>query len=230
MSVLILKNISTEGPGTIEEFLRGRGVKYHIAELKTGIPVVSPDTDTLVIMGGPMSVNEENIYPYISWETELVKEFIEKGKKVLGICLGAQIIAKALGSKVYAGPQKEIGWYDIELREGALTDPLMGGLITNPDNGEKDNKIRVFHWHGETFDLPSGSMWLAKSGLYPHQAFSYGKGVYAFQFHIEVTKEMICDWLRKEPIDFDAVKRDTEDSYDVYLRRAMNFYKAFFEV
>jgi GMP synthase-like glutamine amidotransferase len=232
MSVIILKNIATEGPGTIEPFLRDNGISYRTIEMSGDYASLDREADMadiLVIMGGPMSVSESDIYPYIVRETDLAGEFIRKGKKVLGICLGAQIMAKALGARVFAGPQKEIGWYDIVLTEGGVRDPLMKRLAMQPRGNVACNKFRVFHWHGETFDMPEGAEWLAKSDLYPHQSFRYGAGAYAFQFHIEVTKDMIYEWLRNEPVDHDALKRDTEALYEDYSGRATNFYNAFFK-
>lgn len=228
MSVLILKNIPTEGPGTIEDFLRENNMNYRIVELSSDeLPSVEK-YDTLIIMGGPMSVNETDIYPYISKEIELVKEFINKGKKVLGICLGAQIMAKALGSEIYAGAVKEIGWYDIELQENGYRDPLITKLATHQSSKDFWKRFKVFHWHGETFDIPSGAVKIARSELYPNQAFRYGRNAYAFQFHIEVTKEMIYEWLKNEPVAMDKLRKDTEAFYEDYSGRAKNFYKGFF--
>ncbi len=229
MSVLILKNAANEGPGTIEDFLRDNNIDYKIIEMfREELP--SPGSaDTLIMLGGPMSVNEPDIYLFISKEEELVKEFIKKGKRVFGICLGAQIMAKALGAKVYVGPQKEIGWYDIELQGDGLRDPLIKRLALHPRAGDFWKKFKVFHWHGETFDLPEGSERIARSALYPNQAFRYGRNAYAFQFHIEVRKETIYEWLRNEPVDMEKVRTETESFYDDYLGRAMNFYKFFFQ-
>jgi GMP synthase (glutamine-hydrolysing) len=230
MSVLILKNIASEGPGTLEDFLQERGTYYKIVNCATENISGSKDFDTLVILGGPMSVNEEKLYPYIRRETALVREFVAGGKKIFGICLGAQIMAKALGAKVYPGPEKEIGWYDIELTDGGTRDRCMKELAVYPKAkaGDFRTKFKVFHWHGETFDIPEGAVRLAKSELYPHQAFRYGKGAYAFQFHIEVRKEMIYEWLRGESVDMNQIRKQTEAMYDDYLKRAMNFYREFF--
>ncbi len=229
MSVLILKNISSEGPGTIEDFLRENGIPYTTVDLATEKFPSDDMSDTLVIMGGPMSVNESDIYPYIEKEVELVRDFIRKDKKVFGVCLGAQIIARALGSRVYRGVEKEIGWLDIELQEEGLRDPLMMKMAVHPKAGDFWKKFKVFHWHGETFDLPSGAMRLARSALYPNQAFRYGKNAYAFQFHIEVGKEMVYEWLKDEPVDMNRLVQDTEQYYEDYHQRALNFYKAFFK-
>lgn len=229
MSVLICKNISTEGPGTLEDFLKEKKIPYVIVDLSKAEEVSNAKGfDFLIMLGGPMSVNEDDIYPYIKKEVDLTKEFIAQNKGVLGICLGAQIMAKALGSKVYKGKQKEIGWYDIELTSEGITDAVMRRLAVHPYVGDLWKRFKVFHYHGETFDIPEGAVRLAGSELFPNQAFRYGSKAYAFQFHIEVTKEMIYDWLKDEDIDKDILKKETERYYDTYLGRALNFYKAFF--
>ncbi len=228
MSVLICKNIETEGPGTIEDYLKIQKIPFKIVELSKGEGIPEPDNfNALIIMGGPMSVDEYKAYPYIKEEEKLVRDFISKDKKILGICLGAQIMAKTLGSKVYMGPEKEIGWYDIELTEDGLRDSYMRNLALHPVVKDFWKKFKVFHWHSETFDIPHNAVRLASSYLYPNQAFRYGSKAYAFQFHIEVKKEMIYEWLENEPIDIDKVKNDTEKFYNVYHNRAINFYKAF---
>lgn len=227
MAVLICKNTESEGPGTIEDYLKIAKIPCHIVELSTGkgLPY-DEDFDALIMMGGPMSVNDD-IYPYIREEEKLVRDFITRGKKILGICLGAQIMAKALGAKVYAGAQKEIGWYNIELTGEGLEDPLMRSLAFHPEVKDFWRQFKVFHWHGETFDIPSGAVRLASSRLYPNQAFRFGIHAYAFQFHIEVRKEMILEWLRDER-DFQTIKKDTETFYEEFTGRAENFYKDFF--
>jgi GMP synthase-like glutamine amidotransferase len=227
MSVLVLKNIAAEGPGTIEGFLVGNGMPYTVVDLSMGEPIPQADGfDTLVMMGGPMSVNDD--LRYIRDEEALVREFVAAGKKIFGICLGAQIMAKALGAMVYMGAQKEIGWYDIELTGGGLKDPLMNRLAVHPMGGDIWKRFKVFHWHGETFDIPEGAERLASSDLFSNQAFRYGKRAYAFQFHIEVEKESVYEWLKDEVTNLPALKKETEGLYEVYLQRAMNFYKAFF--
>ncbi|RJQ47774.1 MAG: type 1 glutamine amidotransferase [Nitrospiraceae bacterium] len=228
MAVLICKNIETEGPGTIQDFLEREKIQYTIVELAQGEVITHTDQyNTLVMMGGPMSVNEDVTYPYIRREEELVREFVSKENKILGICLGAQIMAKAMGARVYVGPQKEIGWYSIDLTSDGLRDRMMLELASHPHVRDIWKKFKVFHWHGETFDIPSGAVRLAGSDLYFNQAFRYAKNAYAFQFHIEVRKEMILEWLKDEP-DFQKIKQDTETFYEEYTGRAENFYKGFF--
>lgn len=230
MSVLIIKNITTEGPGTIEDFLRIEKIPYVIVDLFKGEDI--PDTrdfDILIMLGGPMSANEIDKYPYIKKEEELTRQFIADKKAILGICLGSQIMAKALGSTVYKGKQKEIGWYDIELTSAGINDQLMRKLATHPKVGDLWRRFKVFHWHSETFDIPDGAVRLASSALYPNQAFKYGNNAYAFQFHIEVNKEMVYEWLKDEDIDLKKIQTDTERLYAVYHERAWNFYKEFFK-
>jgi len=223
MSILILKNISTEGPGTIEDFLVHNNMRYTVIDLARHEIDRAADHDTLIMLGGPMSVNDEAEYPYLTNEMKFAEQFMKAGKKVLGVCLGAQLMAKALGAKVYPGPEKEIGWYDIELKNAGLQDPLMASLA--PDR----KACKVFHWHGETFDIPQGAERLAASALYPNQAFRYGIHAYAFQFHIEVSRQMIFDWLKNEPIDQKKLEQETNALYTDYAARAESFYKSFFQ-
>ncbi|MCK5286406.1 MAG: type 1 glutamine amidotransferase [Thermodesulfovibrionia bacterium] len=229
MTVLICKNIKTEGPGTIEDYLKRENIAYKIVDLSMNESVPDPDSfDTLIVMGGPMSANEEEIYPYLKEEEKLVRKFISQDKKVLGICLGAQIMAKALGAKVYCGSEKEIGWYDIELTDEGLRDRCMKNLARDPETEKISKKFKVFHWHGETFTIPEYAVRIAGSELYPNQAFKYRENAYAFQFHIEVSKEMIYDWFRNNTQKINSLKSETEKLYDVYHRRAVKFYKVFF--
>ncbi len=148
--------------------------------------------------------------------------------KVLGICLGSQMIAHCLGADVYPGPEKEIGWHHIELTGDGLKDPFMRKLAIHPGVGDFWRKFKVFHWHGDTFDLPPEAVLLASSTRYKHQAFRFGNKVYGFQFHMEVTKDMIHEWFKDTP-DLKKMINETERIYEEYRGRAMNFYKAFFQ-
>jgi GMP synthase (glutamine-hydrolysing) len=156
-------------------------------------------------MGGPQSANDSN--PGLVAEMRLIGEAVEKGRPVLGVCLGSQLIAKTLGARVYKNSVPEIGWAPIYFTEAGKQDPLFGGF-TSPTT--------FFHWHGETFDIPPGAEWLAYSDHCRHQAFRYGKNVYGVQFHPEIESGMILDWTSQpvncgdveslaEPIDPDAV-------------------------
>lgn len=145
------------------------------------------DFDWLIIMGGPMNVDEENQYPWLKAEKEFILRSIQQGKVVLGICLGAQLIAEVLGGKVTKNPCKEIGWLPVVLTDEARELPLFS---------EFPKEITVFQWHGDTFSqLPEGAVCLAKSDGCEHQAFIYQKRVLGFQYHLENTENIIQDLL-----------------------------------
>jgi GMP synthase (glutamine-hydrolysing) len=223
MAVLIVKNISIEGPGTIEE-----DIAYKIIELGSGelIPPLE-NFDTIVVLGGPMGIYDMDKYPQLMIQSRIIREAINRDMKVIGICLGSQMIAHCLGSEVYPGPEKEIGWHHVELTGEGLKDPLMRKLAIHPRIGDFWRRFKVFQWHGDTFDLPPNALLLASSNLYKNQAFRYGDKVYGFQFHIEVTTDMLLEWF-KDMHDIRQLIEETEKIYDEYVGRAMNFYKVFF--
>jgi GMP synthase-like glutamine amidotransferase len=136
------------------------------------------DIDWLIVMGGPMSVYDEAGYPWLAEEKTFIRKAIDAGKTVIGICLGSQLIAEVLGAKVYPNHLKEIGWFDVELSETASMLPLFTGF---------EKHFSVFHWHGDTYDIPAGSRQLVSSAITPNQAFLYGDNVLGLQFHLEVT-------------------------------------------
>ena len=225
MNVLIIKNILSEGPGTIEDHLRQQAMPYRILELHGGESLPRADSFThIVVLGGPMAVYEMRQYPYLVREAALIEEAIKGGKHVLGVCLGAQMLAHVLGARVYAGAKKEIGWYEVSITAEGMNDPLLSELSV-------DGKAaaRVFQWHGDTFDLPAGAVRLASSELYPNQAFRFSDRVYALQFHVEVTPRIVRDWLAHEKgIDVAAVNAESERIFAPYLNRANNAYRKFF--
>jgi len=229
MTVLIIKNISTEGPGTIEDFLEKEDIPFRIVELGSGeVPPPLEKFSTLVVLGGPMGVYEMDRYPHLMVESRTVREAINRDMKVLGICLGSQMIAHCLGADVYPGTEKEIGWHHIELTGDGLKDPFMRKLATHPGVGDFWRKFQVFHWHGDTFSLPPETILLAGSARYKHQAFRFGNKVYGFQFHIEVTRDMIRDWFKNTP-ELKKMIAETDRIYEEYTGRAVNFYNVFFQ-
>lgn len=228
LSVLIIKNTITEGPGTIGDFLGKEDVPFSIVELGSGeVPPLLEAFDTLVIMGGPMGVYEMDKYPHLMIGSRLIREAINRNIRILGICLGAQMIAYCLGANVYPGSEKEIGWYHIELTGDGLRDPYMRRLAIHPRAGDFWRRFKVLHWHSDTFDLPLGAVLLASSKLYKNQAFRYRDNVYGFQFHIETTKDMLLEWFENIP-ETNSLVEETERIYEEYAGRAMNFYKVFF--
>jgi GMP synthase-like glutamine amidotransferase len=174
-----LQHVPFEGLGSIEHWLETAGFAITCTQFfhPLTLPAVQ-EIDLLVVMGGPMSVNDETAFPWLVAEKTFIREVIEAGKPVLGICLGAQLIASAMGARVYANPQKEIGWFPIT--GVASHDRSLFGFPASMD---------VFHWHGETFDLPVGATLLAQSEACRHQAFQLGSSVIGLQFHLETTTE-----------------------------------------
>ncbi len=227
MRVLIIKNIAAEGPGTIEDHFRAEHISYSVADLNKGeqTPPLS-DFSHLVVMGGPMAVYEMDQHPFLKAEAKLIELAIATGKPVLGVCLGAQMLAHVLGARVYAGGHKEIGWYEVAITPEGMQDPLMSRLAV-----DGRNTAEVFQWHGDTFDLPAGAVRLASSPLFPNQAFRYADRVYALQFHIEVTPSIVSGWLKDEQkIDLNRVNEQSNRIYDPYRVRAANFYREFFRL
>lgn len=225
MSVLIVKNIPIEGPGTIEEYLKDSSIPYRIAEFSNEEEISDPEGYThLVVMGGPMAVYEMERYPYLQKEADLIREFIDSGRAVLGICLGAQMIAHVLGAKVYKGPVTEIGWYTVDITPEGLKDPAVSELAV-----KNTSKAEVFHMHGDTFDLPDGAVLIATSQPCINQAFRYHDRVYALQFHIEVTPGIVAEWFREEEgIDLREMISKTEAIHPEYLSKARGFYRHIF--
>src|SRR6185369_13447209 len=186
--VLAFRHVPFEHSGLIGEALESHDIVCEYADLyRDRVRPKIRDADALLIMGGPMSANDD--LPYIRQELDLIGDAVSLGKPILGVCLGAQLIAKALGARVYANDVKEIGWYPVYWTPAASRDPLLSGL---------DNPETVFHWHGETFDLPSGAELLAYSDACRHQAYRVEKNIYGLQFHLEVTPEMIADWCSQD--------------------------------
>ncbi len=226
MHVLVIKNVFSEGPGTIEEHLRSQGVPYSMIDLSIGEAAPEPDAFThLLIMGGPMAVYEMHRYPYLIKEALLIDRAVKANRHIMGVCLGAQMLAHVLGARVYPGTKKEIGWYEVALTPEGMKDRLMSTLALPGRSA-----AQVFQWHGDTFDLPSGSVRLASSDLYPIQAFRYGDRVYGLQFHIEVTPKIVHDWLAQEKgIDLAGMTADSEKIFGAYHARANDFYSRFFQ-
>lgn len=179
MRIHVLQHVDFEGPAAIEDWARRSGHAIRSSRLDKGeaLPNIA-GFDLLVIMGGPMSVNDEESCPWLKEEKALVRSAIESGRSVLGICLGAQMIANAMGASVYRGREKEIGWFPVR----GVTASGVGALF--PET------FTPLHWHGETFDLPAGAVRLAETDAVPNQAFQLGSAI-GLQFHLEATPESV---------------------------------------
>lgn len=198
-------HVPFEGPGIIADWLAKKGHRIHYTRLYEDPKLPDPATvDLLIIMGGPMDVFDYHIHPWMGDEIEWVKEFIQSGKPILGICLGAQILAAALGEEVYPGPHKEIGWHNLQFLPSLGDYKIFEAL---PDSR------KVFHWHGDTFNIPAGATRIASSQAFPNQGFIYGQQVLAFQFHLEVTPESVralVDNCRNELVEGPYIQSEKE--------------------
>ncbi len=207
MRVLAFRHSPADDLGLIREVLEAHGFAYQCADLYSAPSdeAVFRDSDAVIFLGGAMSANDD--LPFIHREIEYIRAAIALGKSVLGICLGAQLIATALGKQVFPNPSKEIGWAQVEFNGAAQNDALLHGLTSEV----------IFHWHGETFDLPQGACLLASSAACRHQAFRFGDRVYAFQFHLEVTPEMILQWCAEDEA---CGAREAAEPIDPYTHSA----------
>jgi GMP synthase (glutamine-hydrolysing) len=209
-TVLAIQHVRCETPGKIREVVEREGISTKIVRVFEGqkIPSELGDAVGLIIMGGPMGVYERDSHPFLRREMRLIEAALKAEKPVLGVCLGSQLLAAALGARVRPGRRKEIGWHPIHLAGDAHSDPLLKGVVRS---------FTAYHWHGDVFELPRGAVSLASSQLTKHQAFRYGNNVYGFLFHMEVTQKIIRDMvrtfageLRAEGLDGAEILRDAK--------------------
>jgi GMP synthase (glutamine-hydrolysing) len=186
-NVLILRQVPHEPGGTLEIALQKAAVDFRYIDLYQETPDGLPldEAAGLVVMGGPMNVDQVDRYPFLAKELGWIEQAIDLELPMLGICLGSQLLAKTLGARVYRNRISEIGWYPIELTSTAADDALFG----------QGGRRTVFQWHGDTFDLPGGAVHLARNDWCENQAFRYGPRAYGLQFHLEMTAELVDDWL-----------------------------------
>lgn len=186
MRALVLQHIACEPPGLYEDILVERGATIHRVELDEGQPL--PDWrgfDLMIAMGGPMSVNDDATLPWLTDEKQFIRGAVEAGIPFFGACLGVQLLAAALGARVYPGNDPEVGLLGVTLTEEGRNDPVLAGLPP---------QLFAVQFHGDSFDLPAGAVLLASSERYPNQAFRW-KRAYGVQFHLEVSPSMVAAWL-----------------------------------
>jgi GMP synthase (glutamine-hydrolysing) len=214
--LLVLQHTARAVPGLLEEVAAARERSVHVVRAFAGDPVPQDADDSwaLVVMGGPMAAWEDEKYPWLKDEANLIQACIKAGTPVLGICLGSQLVARAGGGRNYRGGMPEMGWYPIDLEDAGKADPLFAGIPP---------QFKIWEWHYDTYDLPEGAVKLASSRLYPNQAFRLGKNVYGVQFHPEqiMTRERIEKILTDRAdevqrfagvIDPARIRRETEKS------------------
>ena len=192
----VLQHVAHEGPGTIGQVLEHHGYRYQVVRVDLDDPL--PDHRAiagLVLMGGPMGVHDHDRHPWLVEERALIAAVAAEGRPVLGVCLGAQQIAAALGAEVSTGPSLEIGFGHVELTAHGRRDP-----VTGPEyGGLAGTALPCVHWHHDTFSIPAGAAHLAASRAYPHQAFRWGEVVYGLQFHVEVDRALAAAWTPHLP-------------------------------
>lgn len=185
MRAHILQHVAFEGPGSMAGWLAEHAGSVGYTHFHAGDALPDPaEVDLLIAMGGPMSVNDEHELPWLVAEKAFIRAVIARGTPVLGICLGAQLIASALGARVFPNGEREIGWFPV------TAEPAPESCFGFP------SEIEVFHWHGETFELPAGAVRLARSEACLNQAFQFGERVVGLQFHLETTPETAAEIMR----------------------------------
>lgn len=192
--VLVFQHDPFEDLGFFAEVLEKEHANYRTIRLFHG-EVPADDwrhIAALIILGGAMRTDDEEKFPFLRWEKRIIRAALDESVPILGICLGAQLIAATLGSPVYEGPVREIGWNPISITPHGQVDSLLGYL---------PEKATVFQWHSDGFDLPPGAVCLASSAHYPIQAFRLGKIAYGLQFHLEVTQQMVERWIDERSKD-----------------------------
>jgi GMP synthase-like glutamine amidotransferase len=208
--VLVVQHLAPEGPALIGTALAARGCTFEVVRVDTGA-ALPPDLAGhagLVVMGGPMSASSDDGFPTRLAEVALIADALERGIPMLGVCLGAQLLAVAAGAAIRSGGVPEIGWGTVQVPGGA-DDPLFEGV--GPD-------LSVLHWHGETFDLPDGAVHLASSAAYPNQAFRMGPSAWGLQFHLEVDEAAVkrfVDSFGDEADDPEAIAREARSQLSV---------------
>lgn len=232
--LLVFQHVAAEPLGTLDALIRERGhrVRFHNFHR---LPDAEPSLERyrgLIVLGGPMNVEDQHRLPHLRTELRTIEQALAQDKPVLGICLGAQLLAHVLGAPVRRHEQHEIGWYDLALTEAGRRDPVTGAL------GES---APVFQWHSRTFDLPHGAEHLARTETCEQQAFRFGAAAYGFQFHLEADAAMIERWLampafREEleaagpPRSEPAIRAATAQLIGATQRRAAQVFNSFLDL
>ncbi|MDJ0906795.1 MAG: type 1 glutamine amidotransferase [Woeseiaceae bacterium] len=186
--ILVFQHVPYEPLGTLDPLLKDAGFRIRYVNFGRD-PTQRPRLDryaAVIVLGGPMNSDQIDTYPHLATEVDIIREAVDRDMSVLGICLGAQLLAKALGGSVARNPDREIGWYDVELTEDGKSDPVLSTFASSQE---------VFQWHEDGITLPPGCVHLASSPASRVQAFRHGEHAYGLQFHLEVNQSLIERWL-----------------------------------
>ena len=211
--ILVFQHVPYEPLGTLDPLLKEAGFRIRYVNFGRD-PHQRPSLEkyeALIVLGGPMNAHQIDTWPNLLTEVDVIRDAVDSGMSVLGICLGAQLLAKALGGRVSRNEQREIGWYDVQLTEAGRSDPVISSFAATQ---------RVFQWHEDGISLPQGADHLASSPASPVQAFRFGEHAYGFQFHLEVDASLVERWLTvrdNQPllaeeagrVDPDTIRRQT---------------------
>lgn len=219
--IYVVKHVEDEGPGLIGEYFGRSDWDCIVLELCRGdaLPQDLDEAAAAVILGGPMNVYEEQAYPFLAAENEFIRQVLREAIPFLGICLGAQLLAKACGSRVRKAKAKEIGWFEVQLTRQGREDPLYDGLGPG---------LTVFQWHEDTFSVPGEGILLATGSACRTQAIRVGNA-YGLQFHVEVTPDMVEEWSQKErgAIDREEVLRKGKELNGTFRVQSERFCRNF---
>ncbi|TFG38502.1 MAG: type 1 glutamine amidotransferase [Syntrophobacterales bacterium] len=215
---LIITHVESEGPGTLGEFLASQKIDITRVNLSQGevLPKDPLEYDAIITMGGPIGVHDGDRSPFLNEEIIFLRKAIEYSVPLLGICLGAQLIARACDAWVRKANKKELGWKNVFITEEGKKDMLFQGI---------PEVISVFQWHEDTFDIPQGATFLATGWNCENQAFRYGNA-FGLQFHVEVTREMLYEWFEGSP-ELDQILDDYEEINTDLITRARTLYSNF---
>ncbi len=186
--ILVFQHVAAEPLGTLDPLIRQRGHRIRFVNFERE-PDALPSVDRyrgLIVLGGPMNVEEQHARPHLRTELRVIEQMLQQGKPVLGICLGAQLLAHVLGAPVRRIERPEIGWYPLQTTDAGLGDPVLGPL---------GRDTAVFQWHGRHFQIPETAIHLARTDSCEQQAFRWGDSAYGFQFHLEMDAPLIERWL-----------------------------------
>ncbi|NBC10658.1 MAG: amidotransferase [Planctomycetes bacterium] len=196
MRLCYIQHVPFEDPGGILQWAAERGHAVHGAHMHAEQPLPEPAPfDGLVVMGGPMSIHDEASYPWLAAEKRAIGTALDAGRKVLGVCLGAQLLAHVLGSNVGPQAHREIGWFDVAMTEAGRAHPWTSAL---------PSRFAAFHWHGEAFDVPEGAVHLARSQACEAQAFAWSDRALGLQFHLESTPDTVAELVRHGAHELDG--------------------------